>query len=360
MKKNPLISIIIVNFNGKHHLKDCLSSICVQSYKNFEVILVDNASSDGSIEFVHKNFPEVKTIENKENRGFCGGNNDGIACSKGELIFLLNNDTVLDKNCLEKLINFMEKAPSNCIGAFPMAFFYHAPSFINNGEVVWNINNLWRDITIGRLYSPDSYQSPKKIFGAMFVAILLKKEEFMNIGAFDEKMFTYGEDFDICYRANALGFNFYLVPDAKLFHKFRSSSNEATNPLWSFYLYMRNYYYMLLKDLSMNELWHVKSFIAKIYWLNLYWAFQNKEWKRIWLAIKVPLALIKLSKSIYIWRKFMKKKRITEDFEFWDFQQREPHSIFHYCGHPVLNLLNIKTALKGPVKYKVEDREFIT
>ncbi|MBU4223242.1 MAG: glycosyltransferase family 2 protein, partial [Euryarchaeota archaeon] len=90
---SPLVSVIIVNYNGKQYLKNCLSSLSAQSYPAIEVIFVDNASSDGSVEYVRKEFPSVRIIESKKNLGFAKGNNLGIREARGELIATLNNDT---------------------------------------------------------------------------------------------------------------------------------------------------------------------------------------------------------------------------------------------------------------------------
>ncbi len=359
MGDGPRVSVVIVNYNGWHHLEECLTSLQHQTFRDFEVIVVDNGSSDGSPEWVRRSFPEVRLVENRENRGFCGGNNDGIAVARGELLFLLNNDTVLEERCLEELTAFMDTAPPHCIGAFPLALFHSAPSFINGGGVVWNRNNLWRDHRMGLLDS-GRLREPERVFGSMFVAVMFRRREFLDMGGFDESMFTYGEDFDLSYRANALGHTLFLVPRARLYHKFRASSQEGRDPLWSFYLYMRNYYYMVFKDLSWREIWASRAFLGRIYLLNLRWGVENRQWRRFWLAVKVPLALMRRIPNIWRWRRFMAEWRRAPDFGFWDTARREPHSIFCYCGHPVFNLLNVRTALKGPTEYEVDGERFTT
>src|SRR4030065_2470068 len=106
----PLASVIIVNWNGKDFLTTCLDSLKLQSYSNFEVIVVDNGSNDGSVEFLRQYYlPFVKVIENKENLGFSGGNNAGIHAAKGKYILLLNNDTEADNRWIEELIKEAEK-----------------------------------------------------------------------------------------------------------------------------------------------------------------------------------------------------------------------------------------------------------
>ena len=103
----PLVSVIIVNYNGKHYLKKCISSLSAQSYPAIEVIFVDNGSSDGSTEYVRKEFPSVKIIESKKNLGFAKGNNKGIKEARSELIATLNNDTQVSSRWLEELVSAM-------------------------------------------------------------------------------------------------------------------------------------------------------------------------------------------------------------------------------------------------------------
>jgi GT2 family glycosyltransferase len=104
-----MISIILINWNGLKWLSKCISSLQNQTYKNIEIILVDNASTDGSIEFVESKFPKIKIIKNKQNLGFSKGNNIGISKAKGEFILLMNNDTWVEKNFLDKLIIFYKE-----------------------------------------------------------------------------------------------------------------------------------------------------------------------------------------------------------------------------------------------------------
>ena len=106
---NPLVTIIIVNWNSRENLEDCLNSLFKISYKNYEVIVVDNGSTDDSVEFVEKNFPKVIIVKSKVNLGFAGGNNLGFRKSQGRYILLLNNDTIVTSDFLSKLVKFMEE-----------------------------------------------------------------------------------------------------------------------------------------------------------------------------------------------------------------------------------------------------------
>ncbi len=349
---SPSISTIIVNYNGCQYLDDCLSSLARQTCQDFETILVDNGSSDGSVHFIQENYPEVRLIKNETNRGFCGGNNDGISAARGDFVFLLNNDTVIDPECMTILSEGLKELPSDCLGVFPKVLFHGAPSFINAAGCVWNYSSFWRDIRVG-LLDVDQYQDPEPVFGSIFAAVLLKKEPFEQINLFDEDFFTYGEDFDVCYRAHVLGYSFYMIPKAVIYHKYRGSSREDRDPLWAYYYFLRNYYFMLFKNLSGKMLWRRRKSVVHFFLANLYWALQQRDLKRVRLAVKVLNSLVRHAPALIRKRRWIQTRRKQPDSAFWDFSERENHNIFHYCGWPVLSLLNLKTALEKGCRYKI-------
>jgi len=117
MSRKELVSVVTVNYNGKHYLEELFNSLTEQTYENFELIMVDNASEDDSVAFVQDNFPDVKLIENKDNLGFAGGNNSAISSCKGEYIAFINNDTRVDKNWLEELVACMQNKKADAVGS---------------------------------------------------------------------------------------------------------------------------------------------------------------------------------------------------------------------------------------------------
>src|SRR3989344_4230145 len=114
----PRLSLVVLNWNGKQHLETCFNSIKDQSYKDFETLLVDNGSNDGSVEFVREKFPWVRIVALPKNVGFARGNNAGIKEAKGDYILTLNNDTKLEKDCLKNLVSVVEKNKN--IGMFSL------------------------------------------------------------------------------------------------------------------------------------------------------------------------------------------------------------------------------------------------
>src|SRR5512135_3557568 len=139
----PVVSVIIVNYNGLSHLKECLDSLRGQTFRDFETILVDNASADNSAAFVKEHYPEVSIIENRENLGYGGGNNAGIRESQGKYVVLLNNDTKVDPHWLQRLVETAEKDGTIGMCASKILNYYHR-DIIDNTRLL-----LYRD-GIGR------------------------------------------------------------------------------------------------------------------------------------------------------------------------------------------------------------------
>ncbi|MBU4076011.1 MAG: glycosyltransferase family 2 protein [Euryarchaeota archaeon] len=140
---SPLVSVIIVNYNGKQYLKNCLSSLSAQSYPAIEVIFVDNASSDGSVEYVRKEFPSVRIIESKKNLGFAKGNNLGIREARGELIATLNNDTEVSSRWLEELVSAMNSDKKVGMCASKMLFMKDRGMINSTGICLSRSGTCW-------------------------------------------------------------------------------------------------------------------------------------------------------------------------------------------------------------------------
>ena len=220
------LSVIIVNFNTKDLLKDCLSSIFRQTQGiNFEVLVVDNGSTDDSIVMVKEKFPQASLIENKKNLGFAKANNQGIRKAKGKYIFLLNSDTVLKNNSLLKLIRFAEKHPqAGVIGCKllnkdgreqpSVAPFFTLPKVF-----------LW--LLTGDRFLYSSPNKPCQVDWVMGAALMIKKEVIDKAGFLDERFFMYMEEQEWCYRIKKAGWQAWFYPGAEIFHLVRGSSPEG-------------------------------------------------------------------------------------------------------------------------------------
>ncbi len=203
---NPKVSIIVLNYNGLNFLKNCLDAIEKQTYPDIETIVVDNNSTDASCEFVRKN-DSVKLIRNNKNYGYSKANNIGAKEARGDFLLFLNNDTELFPDAIEKLVlNYSDKsilAPAQII-------------MENKGIDSVGFPGNGMDI-LGNPYGKDNPKE-RKVFYADGAALFIKKDDFFKIGMFDEELFIFQEDVDLCWRAQLMGYSLRQCWDAKFYH----------------------------------------------------------------------------------------------------------------------------------------------
>ncbi len=213
----PLISIIIVNWNGRALLEECLQSLEDQTFQDFEIILVDNGSTDGSAEWVRSHYPLVRLLALKTNTGFSAGNNAGLKLARGEFIALLNNDTKAEPGWLEALYQCI-LTDQSIAACDSMVLYYDRP------DLIWSAGGIY---TIAGSVSPRWYrqpaegksQEPQDVFVAVACAALYRRSVIREIGFFDEDYFNGYEDVDWSFRARLLGHRIINVPAARVRHK---------------------------------------------------------------------------------------------------------------------------------------------
>ena len=240
-----MIDVIIPNWNGKRHLQDCLDSLRRQSFTAFRVIIVDNGSADDSVEFIRRQFPEVNVIALDHNKGFAGGVNEGIRHSDAELIFLLNNDTVVDPNCLQELSAAAAKYPEISYFATKM-LFRNSPGVINAAGDSFGTDGQGRNIGI-RDSDDGRYDQVVEVFGACAGAALYRKTFFEDVGKFDEDFFLIMEDVDLDFRGQLMGHRCFYIPTAVV-HHVHSASIVNHSSLQVFHG-TRNALFVLAKDM---------------------------------------------------------------------------------------------------------------
>jgi GT2 family glycosyltransferase len=249
MEDKPLISVIVLNYNGKAYLKKCLSTLHNQTYPNVEIILVDNGSSDGSVEFIREHYTHwIRLIVSPENIGFAAGNNLGIRASKGKYIATLNNDTEADPYWLEELIKGMKV--DERIGMCASKIYLSKDPYIIDsvGHIIYRDgSNRGR----GRLEEDKGqFSKEEEVFFPSACAALYSKKMLDEIGLFDESFFAYYEDADLGLRARLAGWKCIFLPRAIVYHKY-SGTAGAYSPLKA-YLVERNRIWMVTKNFPLS------------------------------------------------------------------------------------------------------------
>lgn len=252
--KQPLVFILVLNWNGLADTTECLRSLSLLGYKNKRVVVVDNGSDGEEAIKIETTFPAVTVIRNKENFGYAGGNNVGIryALTNGaDYVWLLNNDTMVPADCLNELVAAGEKHSS--VGLLsPLIYSYAPPHAIEfAGSVLRQRSEEQWTLTLGKAGEAGSESGPVMLWGT---ALLLKRHVADVVGLLDERYFAYHEDLDYCLRAVAAGFETLVVPEASLYHKRGRSLGSERSPIKE-YLLVRNWYLLWTTHLSGWRRW---------------------------------------------------------------------------------------------------------
>lgn len=247
----PKISVVILNFNGTAWLPRCLSSLAEQNIvEDIEIIIADNASTDGSAdaaeEFLAEAEVKSKIVRNGTNFGYCEGNNRGARTAEGEYLLFLNTDTWLERDCLAKLLVQVQAQHADC--ASPLVLNYDDDTFQGNGARGFDV--------FGYLTSPPYPLAPGTIFAAPGCSLLVRKEVFERIGGFDGDFFMYADETDLAWRLALSGGVTITVPQARLHHRGAAAANPKggekivefrTNEMVRFFA-TRNSLLVLLKN----------------------------------------------------------------------------------------------------------------
>ncbi len=326
----PLVSVVILNWNGKQHLLRCLTSLAKATYRPVEIIVVDNNSTDGSADVVRTRFPNVRVIQEKENRGYSGGNNDGIAKSRGKYIFILNNDTEVERGFLEPLVAILESDPS--VGCVQPKLVY--------GDRRRLLNAVGSYLTsTGFLYhygyrkdaSLPQYNRRLTIYSAKGAAMLLPKSALDRVGTFDEDFFIYFEETDLCHRLWLAGYRIVYEPAAVIYHYEAVDTHRQMENSRIMYLSYRNRIASFIKNLSLVSLLAllpallvVYGFLFLVYVVTGQWATAGTLISAIgWNISILPVMITK--------RRFIQKNiRKRTDTEIFRFIRRSPPLLYYY------------------------------
>jgi len=233
------VSVIVLNWNGRDDTLECLESVRRIDYPDFDVVVVDNGSADGSVDAIRGRFPSVRVLETGKNLGFAGGNNVGIRDALGrnvEYVFLLNNDTVVDAGVLRHLAVAAESTPEG--GIFGAKIYYYLQR-----DLLWFAGGKWSEeesnfLHVGQHEIDDGkrYAELSETDYACGCAFFVKSEVFRAVGLLDERFFLTFEETDLCYRARRVGFKSYFVPAAKIWHKVSVSMGGEGSLLFTYFI----------------------------------------------------------------------------------------------------------------------------
>ena len=246
MNENPLVSVIVLNYNAGELLLNCIESIKKSAYKNLEIIVVDNISTDKSQKICKEKYPDIKLIQNDENFGYCEGNNIGIREAKGDYIIILNPDTIVESNWIKELISAYNK--------FGEGLYQPKILSLNEKQVLQSTGNMMHVFGFGFAKDKgrkdgEADEEIKKIGYASGTCLFTSRNVLDKVGLLDAFLFLYHDDLDLGWRASQIGINSYYVPKSKIYHV------ESYSLKWSakkFYWLERNRKYCLLTHYSKN------------------------------------------------------------------------------------------------------------
>ena len=239
----PELSVVIVTWNGRHYLEGCLEAVATQTDVEPEIVLVDNGSSDGTVEFVRRRFPGVRIVALGENRGFAGGNNVGAGAARGEFLAFLNNDTIPDSTWLRALRDGID-APSRFLLTTSRIVYMHDSSVIDSaGDGVFRAGGAFKRHHGARA---DAASASGEVFGVCGAACLVSRYVFEELGGFDEDFFASHEDVDLSYRARLRGYRCRYVADAIVRH--HGSATLGRGSASAVFHGQRNLEWMYLKN----------------------------------------------------------------------------------------------------------------
>ena len=346
MNKEPLISIIVLNYNAGNLLLDCIESIKKSSYENIEILVVDNISSDGSQIRCKEKFPDIKLIQNEENLGYCGGNNVGIKEANGEFIVILNPDTIVEPNWINELLIAQKE--------FGDALYQPKILSLNEENIIQSTGNMLHVFGFGFARDKgnkisDKNEEIEKIGYASGTCLFTSRKVLEKVGLLDEFLFLYHDDLDLGWRAAQIGISSFYVPKSKIFHV------ESYSLKWSakkFFWLERNRKYCLLTHYSKNT---YKKMRFSLILVDLFvWAFYFSK-GFLGAKIKAESEIRKNKRKIEEKYQELESKKIISDKELIKHFPDEifvPTNVSQQSMNQTFN--SILTRLSKKVKQKIK------
>lgn len=345
---DPLLSIVIINYNTKHLLKTCIDSLYHQTYKNLEIIFIDNQSQDGSCEFVMQNYPKAIAVCNKDNLGYSDGGNQGIGMSKGEYVMLLNPDIIFEKDYIERCIHKMEeekKIAAICGKIYKYDFQKNERTkFIDTVGLFCFRNRRVIDDGQG-LEDRGQFDQPKEVFGISGACPIYRKAALEDVKIGDEYLdsdfFMYKEDVDISWRFLLFGWKSYFLPTAvanhgrgtgvlkRFTHMEVLKNRSKLNKFQKYYSYKNQRLMQLKNELFRGFLHDFFPIIGKEILITGYMIFREPYLLKAWfhMLFQIPSILKKrhyIMKNRRVGWKEMKKWLTGKQSEYLVYELKNP------------------------------------
>ena len=314
----PRVSIIIPHWNGIEVLSECLESLEKTTYPNLEIIVVDNASSDGSQDWVSLHYPSIKLIENNTNLGYAGGCNKGAKACTGDYLVFLNNDTIHENNWIETLADFLNLNSEVSAVQPKILNHYEQNKFDYAGGCGGWIDILGFPFARGRLFldqeiDEGQYEKIRPVFWASGTAIMIRKKDFDTLGGFDKTFFAHQEEIDLCWKIHLLGKHVWSIPSAIIYHK-----NAVTLPMYSRlkqYLNHRNSLLMLLSNYSLPMTLYLAPIRISLEFVALFYSLFCLDLNHFFGILQSFVWVLTHPHVIYKRRKHIRQLRKVKDSE---------------------------------------------
>jgi len=293
---------IIVNWNDKDVIVECIQSILDQNRNEIDIIISDNGSKDDSVEFIRRRFPSIKIIENGKNLGFGSAINRGLGLAKGDYLLFLNSDLKLHSKCVGELAKVLE-SDSNVGGTIPKILHIDQQNTINSLGVLINYTGIAYPNLLGQ--KDPGYQEPfESACGGIF---MLKREVYETVGGFDEDLFLYHEDHDLSWRIRLAGWHLKVIPEAIMYHHYKFNKG-----ILKYYSSEKNRLHILLKNMEVKTLALIFPALIIVEFSQWFHAAINK-----WFLLKMKsyFEILILLPSILTKRKKQKYLRKVPDKE---------------------------------------------
>lgn len=330
-----MVSIVIPHYKGKEILLECLDSLyrAIRG-KDVEIILVDNASVDSSIDEAVKRFPHIKVVKLPVNKGFAGGCNEGIKRASGEFVLILNDDTVHEEDFLQKLVRRLKEDVKVAAVQPKILSYYDRTSFDYSGACGGEIDIFGFPFARGRIFDTiekDSGQYDKcnkQIFWASGTCMLLRKSVALEAGLFSERFFAHMEEIDLQWRMQLMGYRVEVEPGAVVYH--RSGATLSKESPLKKYLNHRNSLLMLIANYNLPLLIYIYPIRIFLDVVAALFSLLRWDWGRLVAILRAHVWLISHPLFIFYSRKKVKSIRKVKDRDITRFMLKFPIPLLYY------------------------------